>query len=70
MSTFEIRGVVLTEDSVKSFKENTKSANPIDSLVEGFNTVLKGSNQHKLSQKEKTALYKWLYDTKLFRNYG
>lgn len=70
MSTFEIRGVILTEDSVNKFKEKTVSADPLQALVDGFDDTLRGSRQHKLSQKEKSALYKWLYDTKLFRNTG
>lgn len=67
MTTFVIRGVTLTEDGIRKFKEQTTSPTPIDTLVDGFNTALRQGNQHKLSQKEESAFYKWLHDADLFR---
>lgn len=68
MSTFEIRGVILTEDSVRKYVEKTSAVKPLDALVTGFNATLVGAKKYKLTQKEESALYKWLFDTKLFRS--
>ena len=64
-TTFEIRGTILTEDGVRKYADAV-DASP-DALVKGFNIKLRGAAQHKLTQKEESALFKWLSDTKLFR---
>jgi len=62
MSAFEIRGVVLTEERAKLFKENYTGKDWRESLVEGMNFILKESKQKRLSEKERLAFYKWMAD--------
>lgn len=64
MSTFEIRGITLTEAGVKKFKQTYSGGDPIAALQIGFDQQLTNNNQRKLNERERIALQKWLYDTR------
>jgi hypothetical protein len=62
MTAFTIRGIVLSEQNAKKFKEDFIGQDWREKLVEGFNHSLKDIKEEKLDTKERHALYKWLTD--------
>lgn len=63
MTAFTIRGIVLTEENAKKFKDKYVGQDWREKLVEGFDHMLKDSKEGKLDTKERHAFYKWMADT-------